>query len=124
MSPLGHLVITPYPSIHLPGDGATDRAGGAVSRRRLSKKGPPKGSISFTVSWLPDGGVWRPPSSADLRLPSGAYTAERVGRARASKSANSPAKQAESSGGGFAAALGEADGGAGSGTPLRLYPYP
>ena len=26
------------------------------------------------VSWLPDGGVWRPPSSADLRLPSSAYT--------------------------------------------------
>ena len=75
------------------------------------------------VSWLPDGGVWRPPSSADLRLPSGAYTAERVGRARASKSANSPAKQAENSGGGFAAALGEADGGAGSGaaTPPRLF---
>ena len=59
MSPLGHLVITPYPSIHLPGDGATDRAGGAVSRRRLSMSSavpPPKGSISFTVSWLPDGG--------------------------------------------------------------------
>ena len=30
---------------------------------------PPKGSISFTVSWLPDGGVWRPPSSGDLRPP-------------------------------------------------------
>ena len=108
------------------GDGATDRARGAASRRRLSMSSavpPPKGSISFTVSWLPDGGVWRPPSSADLRLPSGAYTAERVGRARASKSANSPAKQAENSGGGFAAALGEADGGAGSGaaTPPRLF---
>ena len=39
-----------------------------------------------------------------------------MGRARASKTANSPAKQAEV-GGGFAAALGEADGSAGSGTP-------
>ena len=87
---------------------------------------PPKGSISFTVSWLPDGGVWRPPSSGDLRcnLPTSSYTAERVGRARASKErgnspANSPAKRAEAGGGGggggrggsFSAALGEADAG-------------
>ena len=38
------------------GDGATDRARGAVSRRRLSMSSaapPPKGSISFTVSWPP-----------------------------------------------------------------------
>ena len=85
----------------MPGDGATDRARSAAGRRKLSVQQmgkavpPPTGTISFTVSWLPDGGVWRPPSSGDLLLPSGAYTAERVGRARASKSANSPAKQAE-----------------------------
>ena len=46
-----------------------------------------------------------------------------MGRARASKSANSPAKQPEAGGGGFAAALGEADRGSGSGaaTPPRLF---
>jgi hypothetical protein len=64
----------------LPGDGATDRARSAAGRRKLSVQQmgkavpPPTGTISFTVSWLPDGGVWRPPSSGDLRLPSGAYS--------------------------------------------------
>ena len=87
---------------------------------------PPKGTISFTVCWLPDGGMWRPPSSGDLRLPGGSYTAERVERARASKSANSPTKQSQQraeAAGGFAAALGEAELGAGSGaaTPPRLF---
>ena len=67
------------------------------------------------MCWLPDGGMWRPPSSGDLRLPGGSYTAERVERARASKSANSPTKQSQQraeAAGGFAAALGEAELGA------------
>ena len=69
--------------------------------------------------------MWRPPSSGDLSLPGGAYTAERVERARASKSANSPTKQSQqrAEAAGFAAALGEAELGAGSGaaTPPRLF---